>query len=216
MVGVKQRRVARAVGRATRRRGQELEDAILRAAWRELLERGYAAATMEGVAERAGTSRPVISRRWPTKRDLVLATIRHQGAHDVLGEPDTGSLRADLVALLDELNTKRAPVMMLLGSSTGDFLRDTGLTVEELRALWLGDRDRIIERVIGRAVVRGEVAPERVTPRTVRLSGDLLRLELLMTMRPASAVTIRELVDEVILPVLTGALPVSGSAARAN
>ena len=62
----------------TRRRGAELEEALLEAAWQELEERGYAGLTMENVATRAGTSRPVIARRWRSKAELTIATLRHQ------------------------------------------------------------------------------------------------------------------------------------------
>lgn len=191
----------------TRRRGQKLTDALLEAAWGELAERGYAAATYERIAERAGTSRPVVYRRWPTKAELALAAIRHQGARDPVDEPDTGSLRGDLLALLGDVNRRRSPIMAVLGASAGEFLRETGLSPSQVREYWLGDRATVINRVIARAVDRGEVPPERVTPRTSRLAGDLLRHEVLMRLHPASAQVIREIVDEVLLPVLTGAPP---------
>jgi len=57
----------------TRRRGSALDDALLDAAWAELQEAGYAGLTMEGVAQRAGTSRPVLARRWPNRPQLVIA-----------------------------------------------------------------------------------------------------------------------------------------------
>jgi len=53
--------------KAERRRGAALEAAILDAAWAELVAAGYAGLTMEAVAARAQTSRPVISRRWPDR-----------------------------------------------------------------------------------------------------------------------------------------------------
>jgi AcrR family transcriptional regulator len=43
-----------------RRRGKALEDAVLDAAWSELADGGYASFTMEAVAARAHTSRPVL------------------------------------------------------------------------------------------------------------------------------------------------------------
>jgi len=63
---------------ARRRRGKELEDALLHAAWAELQENGYAGFTLEAVAERAGTSRPVLYRRWAGKDELVGAAIVHE------------------------------------------------------------------------------------------------------------------------------------------
>ena len=38
----------------------------LKATWEEFEEVGFAKLSMEGVAKRAGTSKPVIYRRWPT------------------------------------------------------------------------------------------------------------------------------------------------------
>jgi AcrR family transcriptional regulator len=51
------------VHKVERRRGKALEDAVLDAAWSELLDAGYARFTMETVAARAHTSRPVLYRR---------------------------------------------------------------------------------------------------------------------------------------------------------
>ena len=62
-----------------RRRGSELEGALLDAAWEELQANGYAGLTYDAVAARAGTSKPALYRRWPTKADLVVATMRHAG-----------------------------------------------------------------------------------------------------------------------------------------
>ncbi|MCG2801679.1 MAG: TetR/AcrR family transcriptional regulator [Cellulomonas sp.] len=192
---------------ARRRRGRELEDALLDAAWDEVVQLGYTAATYEGVAARAGTSRSVVYRRWPTKRELVLATVERRGARLALTVPDTGSLREDLVALLSEVNDGRGQAMLVLGSYAGEFYRETGLTPDEVRDHWLGERTTGLAQVIDRAVARGDVDPARVTERTVRLASDLLRQEVLMTMRNVPLESIRAIVDEVVLPVLTGALP---------
>jgi AcrR family transcriptional regulator len=192
---------------ARRRRGRELEDALLDAAWDEVVERGYAAATYERVAARAGTSRPVVYRRWPAKRDLVLAAVRHRSQRTALAVPDTGSLREDLIALLSAVNVHRGQAMLVLGSYAGEFYRDTGLTPDDLRDHWLGGRTGALHEVIDRAVDRGEVDAVRVTERTVRLASDLLRQEVLMTMRTVPDESIRAIVDEVVVPVLTGAVP---------
>ena len=84
-----------------RRRGPELEKALLKAAWLELGEVGYTQLTYDAVAKRAGTSRPILYRRWPKKHDLILAAMR-QNAPLLSGTiPNTGTLRGDVIALLE-------------------------------------------------------------------------------------------------------------------
>ncbi|UUT35399.1 TetR/AcrR family transcriptional regulator [Microbacterium elymi] len=53
---------------ARRRRGEELEQAILQAGWDQLLEGGYPGFTIDAVAERVQTSRSVIYRRWADRQ----------------------------------------------------------------------------------------------------------------------------------------------------
>src|SRR5579863_6163266 len=60
----------------SRRRGEVLEAALLDAAWAELQAVGYAGLTMEAVADRAGTSRAVLYRRWRNRPELVIAAMR--------------------------------------------------------------------------------------------------------------------------------------------
>lgn len=72
----------------TRRRGTELDHALLAAAWEELIEKGYENLTMESVAERAKTSRPVIARRWTDRQALVLAAVGHRFEQNPLATPD--------------------------------------------------------------------------------------------------------------------------------
>src|SRR5690606_34054348 len=93
---------------ARRRRVAELEAALLDAALAELLASGYDDLTYEAVAERAQTSRAVLYRRWPSKRELALAAaLRLLDSHPV-PTPDTGSLRGDVLELLTVANGSRA------------------------------------------------------------------------------------------------------------
>jgi AcrR family transcriptional regulator len=92
---------------ATRRHGKALERALLDAAWDEMVEGGYAAFTMDAVAARADTSRPVLYRRWSDKHELVRAAVVHALDRDVITIPDTGSLRGDTIALMKIINETR-------------------------------------------------------------------------------------------------------------
>jgi AcrR family transcriptional regulator len=99
---------------AIRRHGEALERALLDAAWDELAEGGYAAFTMDAVAVRAGTSRPVLYRRWPDKHDLVRAAVAHALDREVIAVPDTGSLRGDVITLMKSANETRADLVAAL------------------------------------------------------------------------------------------------------
>jgi len=53
-----------------------LEAAIFQVVLQELAETGYVNFSIERIAARAGTSKPVIYRRWPTRARLVYAALR--------------------------------------------------------------------------------------------------------------------------------------------
>ena len=81
-----------------RPRDTQIDDAVLRATV-ELLERdGYLQLTIANVAARAGTSKPAIYRRWPTKAHLV-----HEAVFPAQPRASVArgrNLRADIRALL--------------------------------------------------------------------------------------------------------------------
>src|ERR1700720_2927752 len=61
----------------SRRRGEVLEDAVYTAPLAELCDLGYGGLSLEGIAARARPGKAALSRRWPTKRAVVLAALRH-------------------------------------------------------------------------------------------------------------------------------------------
>jgi AcrR family transcriptional regulator len=82
-----------------------LDAALLEAAWDELGEVGYPGFTLDGVAARAGTSRPVLARRWPNRAELVIAAMRHHAPSAVIeraverGEIDPRRLTPHIASL---------------------------------------------------------------------------------------------------------------------
>ncbi len=185
---------------STRRRGSALEDALLAAAWDELREAGYAGLTMEGVARRAGTSRPVLARRWPTRPQLVIAALRRHRPM-LSGEiPDTGSLRGDVLAVLCRVSARFAE----LGPETfyglaGDYFADPAL-VPDFQAQVLQTGRGVMAAILKRAAERGE-ARDDIPPRVATLPIDLLRHELLLSPGDEDAIT--EIVDQVFLPLVS-------------
>jgi AcrR family transcriptional regulator len=185
-----------------RRRGQELEDALLDAAWEELTAAGYGAFTIDAVAERAHTSRPVLYRRWPRRADLALAAIRHRWLRAPLQVPDTGSLRNDLIALLEQANAQRQGMAAVLSVQLGAYYQDTRTTPADVRRAVLGSRSVAADTIMQRAVDRGEIDRARLTPRVAALPFDLFRHEILMTLAPVPTDVIREIVDDIFLPLV--------------
>ncbi|GLV77166.1 MULTISPECIES: TetR/AcrR family transcriptional regulator [Streptomyces] len=189
-------------GPGRRRHGAELEAALLDAAWEELMERGYAALTFAAVAQRAGTSRPVVNRHWPSKDTLVRDAIARASDRFTLIDPDTGSLRDDTIALLEQLNGAFTMFAAAMTAQLAAYFEETGTTPAELRASLIDQRWSLIESVTRRAVERGEIDGAKLTPRIVRLPYDLLRHEVLMHLRPMSSSAIQEIVDTVFLPLV--------------
>ncbi len=186
----------------TRRRGTELEEAILRAAAEELAEAGYSGLTMERVAQRAGTNKNAIYRRWPNRAALGVAAYRHL-AEETLGPPGTGELREDALTLLRAINCgQTSPAARILRSLL------TGVGEEpELReqlheqaseggvTAWLA--------VVGQAVARGQARPAALHPRVATVALVLLRNEYLTRgLTTVDDPVLVEIVDEVFLPLV--------------
>ncbi|MER7409199.1 MULTISPECIES: TetR/AcrR family transcriptional regulator [Streptomyces] len=195
--------LARSDSTPRRRRGAELQAALLDAAWAELRERGYAGLTFAAVAERAGTSRPVVNRHWATKDVLVRDAIGRASAAFPLTDPDTGSVREDTISLLEQLNGAFAAFAAAMTAQLAAYFEETGTTPAELRAALIDTRWALIESVAHRAAARGEIDGTKLTPRIIRLPYDLLRHQVLMDLKPMPSQDIREIVDTVYLPLIT-------------
>ncbi|HYH31267.1 MAG TPA: TetR/AcrR family transcriptional regulator [Pseudonocardia sp.] len=77
-----------------RPRDPQIDAAVLEAVLGVLDEAGYARLTIEEVARQAGTTKPAVYRRWPTRQHLALAALASR-----LGDspvPDTGCTLCDL------------------------------------------------------------------------------------------------------------------------
>ena len=200
----------------SRRRGAELEAAILEAAWEQLLAAGYGALTFEAVADRAHTSKPVLYRRWSTREELFLAVLRHRGATDVVPVPDTGSLRGDVIAMLSSAGERRTGMAALLSARLSAYYQEGTLTPADLRREFIGDRQLAMVTILERARARGELRPEPISERVAGVPFDLFRNEAMMTLAAVPAEVIREIVDDVFLPLVTPPAAPTVTAYRAD
>jgi len=190
-----------------RPRGPVRTEALLDAAFELLGEVGYDRLTIDAVAARAGASKTTIYRRWPDKRELVIAVLERQEASHPGIPADRGSLRADLLALLGTL----AEIAAAESSSIFTSLLYASQHDEVLGQVM---RDRLLERrrrecaeLLARAAQRGELVEGRDAP-----DGDLLFEALLGQVitryvvrgLPLDREYMRRVVDTILLPALTG------------
>ncbi|MBF8188435.1 TetR/AcrR family transcriptional regulator [Nonomuraea sp. K274] len=185
-----------------RRRGEALSAAIYRAVLDELAEVGYAGLTMERVAERAKASKASLYRRWPTRIELVMDAVYHE-LPTPESTPDTGNLRDDLVAMLGRVATALSgPAGEAMRGLLGEALRGES-PLSALRENSQGAARKMVAEVVRRAVDRGEVDPEAVTPRRLDAGHALLRHHFLFQGTPIPDELVVEIVDEVLVPLFT-------------
>ncbi|MFJ8112050.1 TetR/AcrR family transcriptional regulator [Streptomyces sp. NPDC096132] len=184
---------------AERRRGAALEKALLDAAWEELTDHGYARFTMDAVVQRAGTSPPVLYRRWSGRDELVRAAITHVLERSRVDTPDTGSLREDVLTLMREINATRVQLVIVMSAHLAGYYQETGTSPGDL--LTAGG-EQTADMLFDRAVARGEIKPEHLTERIKSLPFDLLRHEILTTFAPAPDHVLEEIVDTIFLPLV--------------
>jgi AcrR family transcriptional regulator len=190
-----------------RRRGEELEAALLEAAWQELVEAGFARLTMESVAARAKTGIAVLYRRWPNKDDLVLAAIRHYGATRPVDIPDTGSLRGDMIALLGSFSSTRVGFAAIVSAAFSGLLASTGRTPAEVREKILANGPLSSDQIFARAHERGEIDVDRIPPAVLAMPFDLMRHDMLMTYQPIPPERVIAIVDDLFMPLVVSSRP---------
>ena len=186
---------------AGRARGEELARVIFAATLEELGSSGVEGLSIERVAERAEVNKTSIYRRWPTREELIVATLEHATA-DVVSLADTGSLRGDLLALLKRVNE-------LLTHPTGRAILRASASVSADSRIKLLAQERLmaqamlpVQMLVARAHARGEWR-EDVKGEVVifALVGALMHR---VTMEPAkvTGAWLNSLVDVMLLGVL--------------
>jgi AcrR family transcriptional regulator len=188
-------------GVKARRRGGALEEAILDAAWTELVEHGYPGMMLDAVAKRAGTSRPVLSRRWPSRIRLATAALARHMVTNPIDVPDLGSVSAELRRFLRGLADRARPDLIRLVFDMSGDLAAANSSMADVRAEFVNNR--LMSTIIDRGIARREIDPDRLTPRILALPTDLVRHDLLMTLKPPSDVVIQEIVDDIFLPLVS-------------
>jgi AcrR family transcriptional regulator len=142
-----------------RPRSEQAEQAIIKAALELFAEKGPDGLCVEAVAARAGVGKATVYRRWRNKEDLLLAALG--SLKSPLPDPDTGSVRDDLIAMVtvmsqDAVDPARQRQFTLLlgeGEKYPKLMARFAETVVEPR------RD-IMRNALRRGIEAGQIRPD--------------------------------------------------------
>jgi AcrR family transcriptional regulator len=191
-----------------RPRDPRRDQAILDAALELVAEIGYDRMTIEGLATRAGVSKPTVYLRWPGgKPEVVAAAITARRAATTAPDSDTGSLRGDLVAYVQSVVSSLERNVHLTAGLTCQ-LRQSPELAEVFREHAVAAQRARVAAVLDRAAARGELAGRAtVTPLFSAVAGSVIHTHVLLTGEPVDAAFVDELVDHVLLPILSPRRP---------
>jgi AcrR family transcriptional regulator len=187
--------------------------AVLDAAFKLLIERGYHGLTIGDVALVAGVHETTIYRRWQNVAGLALDACL-EAVSGTVPTPNTGSLRNDLVALL-------RTITQLLGSPKGQGLlelcRITDVEAVQARSAFFVARFGAAEQIFERAAQRGEWSTDNNAKLLLELLIAPLYLRALVTNEPVIEWPIGRVVDALLaMAKTTSALHVRSSSRRAR
>jgi AcrR family transcriptional regulator len=126
---------------------------------RHLAEDGYSRMSVDAIAAEAGTTKPTLYRRWPTKGDLAVAALSY---YQVQAQPTpTGSTADDLRAVLHDFQRKllRPYGMAMIGTLLAEE-RHTPELIARFREQIVQPRRKLLLHVLEQARERGELRPE--------------------------------------------------------
>ncbi len=142
---------------AGRPRSSEADQAILQTTLQLLVEQGYDAMSMEGVAAAAGVGKTTIYRRYPGKRELVVAAVSSL-ANTLETYADSGDVRADLYKFVGQFHRilKARNLYSMLGTVLVKEREDPEL-IELFRSLVIYPRMEAMSDILRRGIERGDV-----------------------------------------------------------
>ncbi len=145
--------------RPGRRRSEVSREAILQAATDLVVDQGYAAASIEKIAQRAGVGKQTIYRWWPAKGDVLMEALARK-ADTFIPLPDEGSWSADLRRMLeDSFRLGQNPqIAELLRALMVEAQLDPGFGTS-FRTEFLERRRTALATLVDRARNRGDLPP---------------------------------------------------------
>lgn len=178
-----------AVPQPGRPRSEEARRAVLHAVDDLLVEVGYAAMTIKGIAERAGVGRQTVYRWWSTKAEILLEACVVDAAQE-LRTPAKADPEADLLAYLKALTV---------------FLTTSAAGLSYRALLGEAQHDPVVRDLVRQADLLGASAHDvlaRVRPNAPGM--------------PDTALATAQLIGPVVTQVLTAQAPLTPKALRTH
>lgn len=174
---------------------------LLNAALDVLREVGYEALSMDLIASRARCSKATLYRMWPGKPQLVAAALyatRPMKPEEI----DTGTLRGDLLTMVELLATQAAKDTALISAMAHAALTDEELATAVRTTLvepWSDDLIGVVDRAVERGELASRPAAANFLPQLI-LSVTVTRPLLSGGLADADFLT--SCVDHALLPAL--------------
>ncbi|MDX2939625.1 TetR/AcrR family transcriptional regulator [Streptomyces ipomoeae] len=184
--------------RITPEREAELYAAVL-----DLLrEVGYDALTMDAIVARTRCSKATLYRQWAGKPELVAKALRHQKPATLAGI-DTGSLRGDFEAAVDQMDDRQLARDTALMRGLSQAVHAHPDLLQALRDLFVDPELTGLDVFLARAVERGEIAADAPALAYVPhlLLGAVISQPLFED-RLADSAFMRDYIEAVVLPAL--------------
>ena len=180
-----------------RPRDRALDDRILDQLLALLGSHGYAGLTLDELAARSGIAKTTILRRWPSKAAVAAAGVQRLALQSV-DVPDSGTLRADLLALL---HGAVETFVRGRGQFVARLIREAGHHPEITDLIYtvIHTRRQAYRRVLALAIARGELAPSVDQDLLIDLLIGPIWTRLLITRDPIT----EQYVDSNVEAVLT-------------
>ena len=181
------------------RRIERTRDAVHHATLAVLGARGYAACTVEGVAEQAGVAKSTIYRHWPTKLALIadsLDTLNQQPRPDI----SATTARGQVVELIDHLVSVFTDSVLSSCIPALIEAAEHHPEVAEFLHTYSAKRRQTLIDTIQRGIDTGEL-PEQLDAElaALALSGSII-YQRTMTPTPLAVNEGRRLVDAILGP----------------
>lgn len=187
---------AAAVRRRTGGRSAKVLSSVADAVMAELVESGVEEFSIPRVAARAELHTSSIYRRWPNKWELI-SFAGASLAESMNAIPDCGSLRSDLLRMLEDgakfVRDPRIRILIALGFSNRNSEED-----QRARTSYWQQRLLSHQAIFDRALARGEIAPDADTEEILERTIGALYARAFISRRPITRDFLQRTVNGVL------------------